>query len=279
MKKTLVWILIWIMALAMLPVTAFAEDGIPSAPQNGIPMVIIRVDEPEDMYEEDGNQYGSITDMNVSWTHSVRCKGTIEFVLPEGYESEHHGTAPTGELELNYIRGRGNSTWRELKKPYKIKLAKREDEDPGPNLFNMGESREWALMANARDSTLIKNRITSWLGEELGLAYTPQMVPVDVYMQGTRSEDYINGKYLGSYYLSELVQVEESRVNIETPKKKDTTEPNITGGYLMSFYNEMQDSDQPESNVFKTKAGVELINEDPEYVDEELTAGQEAQRA
>ncbi len=105
------------------------------------------------------------------------------------------------------------------------------------------------------------------------------MVPVDVYMQGTRSEDYINGKHLGSYYLSELVQVESSRVNIETPKKKDTTEPNITGGYLMSFYNEMQDSDQPESNVFKTKAGVELINEDPEYVDEELTAGQEAQRA
>ncbi|MBR0468264.1 MAG: CotH kinase family protein [Mogibacterium sp.] len=277
MKKTLALVLIWIMALAMLPVTAFADGEDPIAPKNGIPLVIIRLDE-EEFTDKDGNEYGTIADMNNDKDHKIRCKGTIEFVVPDGFVSEFEGDVPEGELALSFIRGRGNSTWGGAKKPYKIKLAKREDvpDDPGPDLFGMGESREWALMANARDETLIKNRITGWLGDELGLDYTPRMVPVDVYMVG---KDPAKGEYLGSYCLSELVQVEASRINMELPKKSHTSEPEITGGYLLAMYNEMQDSGLPETTVFKTKAGVELINEEPEYVDDELGEGQEAQRA
>ena len=278
MKKILSWIFIWMMALAMLPVTAFAEDEDPIVPKNGIPLVIIRVDEPDEKYPEDGDWYGTIADMNNDKDHQIRCKGTVEFVVPDGFVSEFGGDVPEGELTLSYIRGRGNSTWGGAKKPYKIKLAKRQGvtDDPGPDLFGMGESREWALMANARDETLIKNRITGWLGDELGLDYTPRMVPVDVYMVG---KDPAKGEYLGSYCLSELVQVEASRINMELPKKSHTSEPEITGGYLLAMYNEMQDLGLPETTVFKTKAGVELINEEPEYVDDELGEGQEAQRA
>ena len=64
MKKTLAWLLIWLMVMAMLPVTAFAEDEDPIVPKNGIPLVIIRVDEPDEKYPEDGDWYGTIADMN-----------------------------------------------------------------------------------------------------------------------------------------------------------------------------------------------------------------------
>ena len=35
MKKTLAWLLIWLMVMAMLPVTAFAEDEDPTVPKTG----------------------------------------------------------------------------------------------------------------------------------------------------------------------------------------------------------------------------------------------------
>ncbi|MBQ1312581.1 MAG: hypothetical protein IIY55_12110 [Blautia sp.] len=62
--------------------------------------------------------------MNASSDHSVRCEGAIEILLPEeGYLSEYGGTAPGGSIRLDYIRGRGNSTWKyHEKKPYKIRL-------------------------------------------------------------------------------------------------------------------------------------------------------------
>ena len=272
MKKTLAWILIWIMALAMLPVTAFAADEEPIVPQNGIPVVLVRIDESEG--------HPSIADMNGDEDHETRCVGTVQIVTPEGYTSEYGGSAPTEEIQLEYIRGRGNTSWSAGKKPYKIKFAKSQDGQDTPltgkqNLFGMGKSREWALMANAYDPTLMKNRITSWLGQEVGMAYTPQMVPVDVYMEGTNTPR----KYLGSYNLSELVMVEGSRVDIDELDVNETE--NVTGGYLIPVFTDFQNSDEPESTRIKTEAGVELYNKEPSYDDTAgpLTEGQKAQRA
>ena len=145
--------------------------------------------------------------MNASSDHSVRCEGAIEILLPEeGYLSEYGGTAPGGSIRLDYIRGRGNSTWKyHEKKPYKIRLKTAAD------LFGMGESNEWALMANSTDPSLLKNRVTSWLGSRSGLSYTPQMIPVDVVMIGSES----GRKELGSYLLSEQISVEPSRIAID----------------------------------------------------------------
>ncbi|MBE6129705.1 MAG: hypothetical protein E7185_10570 [Erysipelotrichaceae bacterium] len=51
-------------------------------PQNGIPLVvIIRVDESDT----------TIADLNSSEDHSVRCTGTAEIKVPEGYAGEYGG--------------------------------------------------------------------------------------------------------------------------------------------------------------------------------------------
>lgn len=236
---------------------------VPVKPENGIPLIVVNVDECDLYTDEDGDRYGSIQDMNESEDHSVRCKGDVDILVPEGYSCGYGDSvlspdAETGKLKLSYIRGRGNSTWTVQKKPYKIKFETAQD------LFGMGKSKEWALMANALEITLMKNRIISWLGEHMGMPFTPQMVPVDLVLRGSSGTEL----YLGSYTLSETVDVEESRVDIKKLKKNteaETGENNITGGYLISLYNNTQDSDEPRNAVFQTDGGLEYYIRTPEY--------------
>ena len=107
---------------------AFAADKkVPTEPQNGIPLVIVSVD-------ETAKGYGTIKTMNDSEDHSVKCTGTVEIKVPEGWEGPYGvSEAPAEALKLDYIRGRGNSTWNCSKKPYKISLKEKAD------LFGMGK--------------------------------------------------------------------------------------------------------------------------------------------
>ena len=250
------------------------SEALEEKAQNGIPLVVIRIDEQELHQSKKGNWYGTIADMNNSPDHSVRCNGSVEILLPEeGYVSEYGGSVPSGSITLDYIRGRGNSTWvSQQKKPYKLQLQEKSA------LFGMGESKSWALMANVTDPSLVKNRITSYLGDAMGFSWSPRMVPVDVVMIGSES----GRDYLGSYFLSELVGIEDSRLDIDALNKNVASmegDPNITGGHLLSVYNLYQDSDQPESNYFTLHSGISFTHEDPSFeTEDELTDGQIAQR-
>ena len=51
------------------------------------------------------------------------------------------------------IRGRGNSTWNQPNKPYRLKLDKKTD------LFGMGKSKHWVLLANYLDESLLRNTL------------------------------------------------------------------------------------------------------------------------
>lgn len=252
-----------------------AEEESAFAPKNGIPLVVVRVDEQE-LHQDGDNWYGSIDDMNSSKDHSVRCKGTVEIIVPDGYQSEFGGNAPSGALKLDYIRGRGNSTWDPdpgRKKPYKIKFDKKQA------LFGMDEAKEWALMANANDRTLMKNHITSWLGIAMGHEESPRMIPVDVVMTDS-TENPAKTQYLGSYCLSELVDLKGIRSDLHDPKSSGATE-GIDTWYLLTIYNDYQNADEPESTVFRTDGGIDLINKDPSYDDTDgaLTDEEEQQRA
>ena len=213
---------------------------------NGIPVLYISID-------EKAEGYGTIEQMNESEDHSVECTGTVRLDVPDGYKGDYSSKAleDTDELALDHIRGRGHSTWTGSKKPYKLKLGKSTD------LLGMGKNKHWVLLANEGDDTLLKNRITSYIGSELGLAYTPQMLPVDVVM---------NGDYLGSYYLSEQVRVGKSRVEIDEITQADNSEPDITGGYLLAMgrKNDPEGSDISYRHMI-TKGGNVFFGESPEF--------------
>lgn len=59
--------------------------------------------------------------MNESEDHSYRCTGLVDLYVPDGYQSAVLGTSSESlsGLKMEYIRGRGNSSWGADKKPYK----------------------------------------------------------------------------------------------------------------------------------------------------------------
>ena len=109
--------------------------------------------------------------MNNSPDHSYRCTGTMDILVPDGYTGSQENTRG---IRLEYIRGRGNGTWNMSKNPYKVKLQDK------VNLFGMGKSKTWVLLANYYDDSLMRNRLVSWLGEMTGLEYTPEGVFTEV---------------------------------------------------------------------------------------------------
>lgn len=211
--------------------------------ESSIPVMYFNIDESK----------GSIAAMNGSNTHSAECYGSVDLQVPDGYKSEYTGkTQKNLTMDLEYIRGRGNSTWMTDKKPYKVKLDKKQD------LFGMGANKHWVLLANRYDNSLMRNRMTYWLGTKMGLDYTPQCVPVDVVMNGT---------YYGSYLLCEQIRIGADRVEIQDLDENDETRmrtdlPFISGGYLLSMspYGE-----EDEDNIFKTEHSVEMFIESPSF--------------
>jgi hypothetical protein len=179
-----------------------------------VPVVDVNVDE----------SLGTIAAMNGDKEHQTECYGDMTINIPEGYKAEYTDDELTTETyELEYIRGRGNSTWDADKKPYKVKLSKK------ANLFGMGANKHWGLIANYYDYTLLRNKYTYWLGAKLGMEYTPKSVFVDVVM---------NGSYLGSYCLSELIRLDENRVDLDELDETVTSGDDITGGYLINCGND-----------------------------------------
>lgn len=103
------------------------------------------------------------------------------------------------ERRYDQIRGRGNWTWMQDKKPYNIYLEKAAD------LLNMGASNHWALIANAIDETNLRNRIAYQYAEKMAgyEFFSPECEYVDLYM---------NGEYQGLYLLCERIEIAESRL-------------------------------------------------------------------
>lgn len=99
------------------------------------------------------------------------------------------------------IKGRGNSTWYNFpKKPFRIKLAQ------SGRIFGMEGNRDWALLANYSDKSLLRNQVGQKLAEIVHMSWVPQSFNVDLYM---------NGVYWGSYDFTEHKEVAKHRINID----------------------------------------------------------------
>lgn len=134
---------------------------------------------------------GSLDAVHADKNHKE--EGVITIVNADGLSAEYDGV-------LEYIKGRGNSTWNMEKKPYNLKLDKKAD------LFDMGKSKKWSLIANHSDESLARNVAAYYAAKEAGLPFTPLFVPCDV---------YINNEYQGAYLLTTRVEVDETRVDID----------------------------------------------------------------
>lgn len=99
------------------------------------------------------------------------------------------------------IRGRGNTSWViSDKKPYRLKFDKKQ------SLCGLKKAKNFVLLANWTDISLIQNSLASFIGKMLNLPYTHTMVPVDV---------VLNGVYRGSYILTNKPGINAGSVDID----------------------------------------------------------------
>lgn len=234
--------------------TAAADDVLALIEKVSLPVIVIHIDESE------GH---TINDMNEDRDHNTECYGTLDIIVPDGFKGyvDMDITPQTMRgIKLDYIRGRGNSTWTMAKKPYKIKLAKPEEGEEPVNMMGLGTNKHWVLLANTMDPTQIRNRITYKVGEELGFGFNPKIVPVDVIMKS--NTDSSHDAYLGTYYLAETIRVDEDRLDIGELKKKMTDPQDITGGYLLKGG---EQTSEKSPDYFVTEHGVILANDTPSF--------------
>lgn len=97
------------------------------------------------------------------------------------------------------IRLRGNTSMWAPKKPYRIKLEK------GASILGLAQNRDWVLLANWIDVTLLTNAVAMRVSQLLDMPFANHAIPVDVTM---------NGQYQGSYLLTEQIEVGKNRIHI-----------------------------------------------------------------
>lgn len=130
-----------------------------------------------------------------------------------GYEALGSKTDP---LPMQ-IRGRGHSSWRSEKKPYKLKFAKK------TAVMGMPRNKHFALLKPS-EGTVAGLK----LGKLMNMAWTPDFRPVEV---------VLNGDFIGLYFLTETIRIDENRVNIYEQKDRETDPDIIPYGWLVEVDN------------------------------------------
>lgn len=210
---------------------------------------------------------GSLAAIHADKSHKE--KGTIRIVEADG------SAAYAGDLKQ--IKGRGNTTWDYEKKPYNVKLEESAD------LFGMGESKNWCLLANYRDTSYVRNAMVFDYALAMGVPNTTDTQSFDL---------YINGEYQGLYQMTEKMEVGENRVEVpdleklnekanpgaeldEFPAFDNGTSkgvmlpvtPDERSGFLLEL--DFPERWAEEVSGFVTAAGQHVVVKTPEYASEE----------
>lgn len=108
------------------------------------------------------------------------------------------GTYLNNDLSMK-VKGRGNSTWGNPKKPYKIKFDER------VSLLGMKSAKTYVLLAEYNDKSLMRNYVAHKMASMLDVGYKIETRFVEL---------YLNNNYEGFYTLTEQVETDKNKLNI-----------------------------------------------------------------
>ncbi len=125
-------------------------------------------------------------------------KGSIVVYGPDG-------TQKNSDTVLKKIKGRGNSSWEASHKiigkyAFNITLDKK-----AQLLDESSASKKYCLVSYNADEARMRNMIVYELAQQIGVEYVPDYEPVDFYN---------NGLYIGSYLLTDKVEIGDPLVDI-----------------------------------------------------------------
>jgi hypothetical protein len=118
---------------------------------------------------------------------------TFDLFSPEGKPMNN------GRNNQIYLKGRGNSTWWNPKKPLLLTLAQPD------SLLGMPPGQKWVLLANAFDLSNLRNKIALDFVSGLDMQWNPDCRFVEL---------YFNGRYHGLYLLTEKIELSNHRLSL-----------------------------------------------------------------
>lgn len=145
------------------------------------------------------------------------------------------------------IKVRGNSTANPAngKKAYRLKFDKKLGASKHDMLGLGYSARNWTLLANVFDHSMIRNALSYHLEKEVGMDFCPGYKFADV---------VINGNYRGTYQICDHVEIDKNRVNID----EDT-------GWMLEFQGRGDMLDKP---LCFSKDGILMNIKNPKPADE-----------
>lgn len=207
-----------------------------------------------------------------------REKGTLCFVGADGMLEYADG--------LKKVKIRGNATRLQPKSPFRIKL------EHGTSLAGLDASRDYVLLAEYGDISLMRNKAAMELANRTTDLYEPYAEHMDL---------YVNGEYMGVYLLCEGISIGDNRIDIgdleyetallngrklkycETFAEKNGEDTmakgyeipenpeDITGGYLLELeYHGRYEGE--ETTGFRSGQDWSLVIKEPSYASREQVA-------
>ncbi len=202
MKKRIIIVLLVLLGIYII--LYFANNGY--YVDNDIPIININLKD---------------TDINYINKHSKDKKyfGNNMLIIDNGKKEKYEDVM---------IKGRGNFTWNLKKKPYQIAF------DDKTSILGLPEGKKFILLANATDSSLLKNDFSYSVAKNMKLNYSFTGKFVDL---------YIDDNYIGNYYVTPKVAINKSVVDLKDDKA-------IIMELDNSYYKAEKEEDVAISNTF-----------------------------
>ena len=134
------------------------------------------------------------------------------------------------------------------KKPYNVRF----NNEQKPLNFR-SKSKNWALLGNYGDKTLIRNFLSFEISKIFNITFASECIFVDL---------MFNGQYKGTYNLCDKIEVSETRINIKKLSKDDSL-TKISGGYLL----EVDGFAYLGNSYFNSRKGIPITIKYPEVED------------
>ena len=141
--------------------------------------------------------YAQLPRLVVETSDFQEARNTEDYV--EGALQFYGAKGPESDVMTMSIRGRGNSSFTSPKFSYRIKLQEK------ASLLEMPRDKDWLLIPNYMDKSLLRNFITAKMARENLGFWTPRSEFVEL---------YVNRTYQGVYQLSEKIEIAKNRLNL-----------------------------------------------------------------
>jgi hypothetical protein len=179
-------------------------------------------------------------------TIDIETAGNVDVTSEDDYTDATMTLTDPANSGNNYsgnltIKGHGNSTWVMPKKPYRIKLPSK------GKLLGMPSEKNWVLLANYDDKTMLRDALASQISNITGAPWAPRSAFVEL---------TLNGQYEGTYQLIENVDINGNRIDIAD---SDASTESTQDGYLLEIDEHLGDTYN-----WTTPHGIAVGSDDPD---------------